>query len=744
MSETHSAPPSGGEGQDEIDLSQLIDILRNGKWLIAAVTVAAGAAGFGYASLQTNIYQGDALIQLETQQRSLGGLEEMGGFPTEGPGVATQMEVLKSRSLLGRVVDELNLTVHAEPRYLPVIGEALAQRHGGDEPAPPRLGLEHFAWGGESIDVTRLEIGPGLRRDLDGDPLVLRAGEAGDYTLHVGEETIAQGEVDELLALEYGGQAGVTLFVADLQARPGTEFELGTRSRQAAIRSLRGQLSLSERGSDSGVLEVRMEHPDRAYIEDALSSLTEHYVRQHVERKSEEASRSLEFLEEQLPDIRQELETAEQQLSQFRSEHQAVDLDQDSRALLEQAVDIEQRLSELQVERNELELQYGPEHPRMETMRRREASLRDVKEDVEQEIANLPEKQQQALQLRREVDVTTSLYTNLLNTSQELRVARAGVVGDVFILDEAESASSPVAPQRNLIAALSVVLGGMLGVMGVFGREFLRRGISDPDALERDFGLPVYAVVPHAPEQRRMERRARSRRQSVQVLAHTQPQTPSAESLRSLRTSLTFALMRESRRILMITSPQANSGKTFVSVNLGALVAAGGSRVLVIDCDMRRGRLHRYLDDREREPGLSDILAGQTTLAEAARNVDGSELDLLTTGTLPPNPAELLMHERFGTLLEHAESHYDLVILDTAPVMAVADAAIVGTHVGATLMLARAEATGVREMRAAISRLEQASVQVSGLILNDFQAKRAGGGYYQYYYYDYTYRPQGT
>jgi len=647
MSETHSAPPNGGEGQDEIDLSQLIDILRNGKWLIAAATAAAGAAGFGYASLQTNIYQGDALIQLETQQRSLGGLEEMGGFPTEGPGVATQMEVLKSRSLLGRVVDELNLTVQAEPRYLPVIGEALAQRHGGDEPAPPRLGLEHFAWGGESIDVTRLEIGPGLRRDLDGDPLILRAGEAGDYTLHVGEETIAQGEVDELLALEYGGQAGVTLFVADLQARPGTEFELGTRSRQAAIRSLRGQLSLSERGSDSGVLEVRMEHPDRAYIEDALSSLTEHYVRQHVER-------------------------------------------------------------------NELELQYGPEHPRMETMR------------------------------RREVDVSTSLYTNLLNTSQELRVARAGVVGDVFILDEAESASTPVAPQRNLIAALSVVLGGMLGVMGVFGRELLRRGISDPDALERDFGLPVYAVVPHAPEQRRMERRARSRRQPLQVLAHTQPQTPSAESLRSLRTSLTFALMRESRKILMITSPQANSGKTFVSVNLGALVAAGGSRVLVIDCDMRRGRLHRYLDDREREPGLSDILAGQATLAEAARNVGGSELDLLTTGTLPPNPAELLMHERFGTLLEHAESHYDLVILDTAPVMAVADAAIVGTHVGATLMLARAEATGVREMRAAISRLEQASVQVSGLILNDFQAKRAGGGYYQYYYYDYTYRPQGT
>ncbi|MCG5541632.1 MULTISPECIES: GNVR domain-containing protein [unclassified Halorhodospira] len=266
--------------------------------------------------------------------------------------------------------------------------------------APPSGGegqdeidLSQLIWGGESIDVTRLEIGPGLRRDLDGDPLILRAGEAGDYTLHVGEETIAQGEVDELLALEYGGQAGVTLFVADLQARPGTEFELGTRSRQAAIRSLRGQLSLSERGSDSGVLEVRMEHPDRAYIEDALSSLTEHYVRQHVER-------------------------------------------------------------------NELELQYGPEHPRMETMRRREASLRGVKDDVEQEIANLPEKQQQALQLRREVDVSTSLYTNLLNTSQELRVARAGVVGDVFILDEAESASTPVAPQRNLIAALSVVLGG--------------------------------------------------------------------------------------------------------------------------------------------------------------------------------------------------------------------------------------------------------------------------------------------
>lgn len=743
MNDPQNALRASGDS-DEIDLGQLLDILRNGKGIIVAATLGAGLIGYGYATLSTDVYQGDALLQLETESGSLGiNLDDELGLPKEGPEVATQTEVLQSRSLLGSVVDKLDLTIQARPRYFPVVGEYLAGRHQEDEPAEAPFGLDGFAWGGESIQVTRLEMSEDFEEALDGQPLTLRAGEGDTYTLHAPDgRQLASGSVDEPLALGdgEGGERDLGLFVSELQARPGTEFTLSRRSRPDAIRELRGRLSIQERSEDSGVLEVSMEHPEPAFIERALDTLTENHIRQHVERKSEEAQRSLKFLEDQLPQVRQELEAAEQQMSSFRSQNDAVDLDENARALLDQLVEAENKLSELRVERNELELNYGPEHPQMEAVDQRRASLEEVKRDLEGRISQLPEKQQQALRLQREVEVSTSLYTNLLNTAQELRVARAGTVGDIFILDTAEASGGPVAPQRNLILALSLVLGGMLGVMGVFGREFLRRGIHDPDALEQALGIPVYAVVPHAPEQRLAERRLRARKQPLEVLAYRQPQDPSAESLRSLRTSLAFALMRDSRKILMITSPQPSSGKTFVSVNLAYLVAEGGSRVLVVDTDMRRGRLHNYLQERRRDPGLSDILAERASLQEAAVNLYGSNMDLIPSGTIPPNPAELLMRDRFRTLLEEAEQQYDLVVLDTAPVMAVADAGIVGTHAGATLLLARAGITGERELRAAAHRLEQATVKVSGLVLNDFRVQRTGGGYYQYYYYDYKYR----
>jgi tyrosine-protein kinase Etk/Wzc len=734
MTEKHRQPPARAEA-DEIELGQLVDILLNGKWLIIALTLIAGLAGFGYAMLSTSIYQGDALLQVETPRQMIPGLQEL-GLGGENSSSAAEMEVLRSRMLLGSVVDRLDLTIQAEPRHFPVIGPFLARRHGGVEPAPPRFGAEGYAWGGERISVTRLEPGP----YLEGGTLVLTALGDGRYAVATEDgEPLGEGRVDEPLELRYNGQPLLALFVAELHARPGTEFLLSRTSRLEAIEALRRSLSISERGRDTGILAVTMEHPDTGRIRSVLDALTQQYVRQNVERRGEEASRSLEFLEGHLPDLRQELEAAEQDLNTFRRENQAVDLEADTRSLLGKVVEVEQELAEMRVQETELRLNYGPDHPRMQGMANRRASLQAIKEELEGQVAGLPDKQQQALRLRREVEVSTALYTGLLNTAQELRVVRAGTVGNVRILDEAEVAPDPVRPRRALILALSVVLGGMLGVMAVFGRVFLRRGITDPDSMEHNLGRPVYAVVPHSVDQVRSARRAKARKEPFILLARDKPQDPVVESLRSLRTSLTFALMRETRNVLMVTSPGPGSGKTFLSVNLAWLLAESGQRILLIDADMRRGHIHKYLPKRDRTPGLSDVLAGKAALDDAKVSLQDGRLDILTAGTIPPNPSELLMQESFRELLAGAERAYDLVVIDTAPVLAVTDAAIAGTSAGATLLLARAGYTGEREMQASIHRLEQGTVKVSGLVLNDFRPKQAAGGYNQYYYYDYKY-----
>ncbi len=734
MTDTQQDFRSAGDA-DEIELGHLVDILLNGKWLIIAFTAIAGLLGFGYATVSTNIYQGDALLQVEAPKQTIPGLEEL-GLGRESSSSAAEIEVLRSRMLLGSVVDQLDLTVQVQPLRPPVMGGFLARRHNGIEPAAPRFGMDHYAWGGERIEVGRLELGP----LLEGQQLLLTAAGNGRFTISTldGEE-LAQGAVDEPLEVHRNGELQLGLFVTELHARPDTEFALWRSTRLAAIHSLRSSLSISERGRDTGILSVTMEHPDTARIRRVLDALTQQYVRQNVERRSEEATRSLEFLEGQLPELRQELEAAEQELNNFRRENQAVDLDANTRSLLGKVVEVEQELAELRVQESELRLNYGPDHPRMRALAERRASLQSIRGELEGEVADLPEVQQQALRLRREVEVSTSLYTGLLNTAQELRVVRAGTVGNVRVLDEAEVNPNPVRPQRTLILALSVVLGGMLGVMAVFGREFMRRGITDPDSMEQNLGRPVYAVVPHSNDQARAVRRFRAGKGPMMLLARDKPSEPVVESLRSLRTSLTFALMRESRKVLMITSPGPDSGKTFLSVNLAWLLAESGQRILLIDGDMRRGRVHDYLPGKERGLGLSDVLAGKTELGQAVHTLSEGGLDVLTTGTVPPNPAELLMQERFRQLLETAEAQYDLVIVDTAPVLAVTDASIVGTLAGATLLMARAGKTGEKEMETSINRLERATVQVAGLVLNDFQPKKASGGYNQYYYYDYKY-----
>ncbi len=705
---------------DEIDLGHLIDLIWSGKWIIAGVTAAATLAGGLYAFAAENIYRGDTMIQVEMQQGTMPGLAEM--ELGERTPTSAEIELLRSRMVIGAVVDQLDLQIQAEP-------------------LPGGLG-ERLPWAGpnpRSIEVTRLEMPEAWHGErfelevLDGD---------GRYAVHHPEsgETVGEGQVDEpMLSSVGGGEFG--LFVAAIEAEAGDRFELVRRPRLSVISGIRRNLQVEERGDrrgDTGILVVSMEDGDRDYIPRVLDAIGNAYVRQNVERRSEEAERSLEFLEEQLPGLREELEEAEQAYNDFRRDHQAVDLDESSKALLEQLVEVEGELKQVRVEISENRQLYGEGHPRMASLRERRDELESVKNELEGELGELPERQQQALRLRREVEVNTQLYTNLLNSAQELRIAQAGTVGNVRVVDEAAVEPHPVAPRKALILALSLVLGGMLGTGTVLGREMLRRGITDPDGLENRLGYAVYAVVPHSAAQKRRERRADRRDEAIGLLAREKPTDVAVEAVRSLRTSLTFALMSSDNNVMAMTSPGPGYGKTFLSVNLAWLLAESGQRVLLVDSDLRRGRLHRYLPRQERAPGLADVLSGQREFNDAVVSMHSGKLDMLTSGTLPPNPSELLMRPEYAKFLEARKAEYDLVILDTAPVMAVTDGVVAAGQAGSVFLVLRAGIATERETVTAIKRLDQNRVSVTGLVVNDFKAQQAG--YRQYYYYNYDYQ----
>jgi tyrosine-protein kinase Etk/Wzc len=219
------------------------------------------------------------------------------------------------------------------------------------------------------------------------------------------------------------------------------------------------------------------------------------------------------------------------------------------------------------------------------------------------------------------------------------------------------------------------------------------------------------------------------------LLALRAPSDMAMEALRSLRTSLHFARMETRNNLLMIAGPSPGVGKSFVCSNLAVTIAQAGQRVLLIDADMRRGSLHRLLGVRA-EDGLSELISGQIPLEDAIRRVAGTEnLSFISRGRIPPNPSELLMHANFGSLLHQLGSRYDLVIIDTPPVLAVTDAAVIGQHAGTSLLVVRYGQNQSREIAMAKQRLEQNGVELKGAIVNGVQKGSArSAGHYVYSY----------
>jgi tyrosine-protein kinase Etk/Wzc len=285
---------------------------------------------------------------------------------------------------------------------------------------------------------------------------------------------------------------------------------------------------------------------------------------------------------------------------------------------------------------------------------------------------------------------------------------------------------------------VAVLLGLMGGVSVVFIVRVLRGGISDPELIERHLGLPVYATVLHSQTQQKL--RGRMRRGSeneIYVLADSDPQDSAVESLRNLRTALHFSTLGADSNVLMITGPMSGVGKTFVTVNLASVLAMSGKRVLMIDGDMRRGCLHEYFS-RPREPGLSDVLSGDLRLEQVVEATKIEYLDVVTSGTIPPAPTELLLGPRFSGALLDVSRNYDHVLIDTPPVLAVADAGIIGRFAGAALLVLQAERHPLRQIEHAAKRLQLAGVNVRGVVLNDL---RSGSSSYAYGYgYGYGYR----
>jgi len=742
MSATETRPVAPVQDDQEIDLTDLLNVLIQGWKLIALIFVLVVGLGLSYAILTPPIYQADALIQVEDKSGS-GGLAGL-SILTESLGmqqsiVADELEILRSREVLLKAIDntnaDMNITV---ANRFPLIGGWWARRHEAADDgtlAEPLFGLSSFAWGGETLDIAELQL---PRRALGKEYFLEITAEG--YRLQDDEDRVLlqDDRIGQRLDFEINGEPA-QIALQDLKGRPGTRFAIRKRSPVSTYGSMRAQIDVSQAGSQqSQVIALKFESPDKEFARDFVNAVAQTYLEQNVQRRSAEARQSLSFLEEQLPLLKQNVEHKEEELSAFRSQSGTISIPEETRGLLNRAIDLENRRLELKMKRDELQQRYTPNHPSLKVLNQQLAALENASSELSGHIDALPQSQRDLLRLERDTQVNTQLYISLLNNAQELRLAEAGTVGNVRIIDFAVLAERAIKPKRMLIVAVAAMLGLMLGVFVVLIRSFLRPAIQTAEQLEQRTGLTTYATLPASEQQNkfRIALSRRKRRNEQQLLAYRNPEDPAVESLRSLRTGLAFALMGTEGKAIAIIGATAQVGKSFVAANLGALLAIDEQKILVMDTDLRRGRLHEYFGYERKRAGLSDVLLGKVAAEEVLIKIN-EQLYVLPSGTTPPNPGELLLSAQFEQLLAELQTQFDQIVVDTAPILPVADTLAVLPQTAAAFMVARAEQSTAREVQDAMARLRTAGLddKVKGTIFNGVRRFRLGyGASYNYYY----------
>jgi len=724
--------------EDEIDLSALTGKLVDHKWMIGIVTGVFLAVSVAYAFLAAPVYEVDGLVQVEQKVPDLPGLSELTQtLGASSSQATTEIALITSRTNIGGAMSAYHMAITITPHQFPLVGGYIARRYATLSPgtlAPAWLGISRDGWGGDTLKISQLDV-PDSLLTLN---MLLVAGENGNYTLYAPSWFFPTGTV--LLKGRVGELAkgnGVTILVSQLVAHPGMRFDVSRDTDLDTINLLQAEITAAEQGTDSGIIGLTYDDPDPVLAQNFMNRLMQLYVNQNINHNSEEAAKSLEFVKQQIPAVRAALDKATAALNKYQEGAGSVDITMQTKGLLDQDVAVETSIQQLRQQQADIERKYTPEHPAYKALLQQIAQLQAQKSGIEKQVGKLPDTQQELLRLTRDVTVSNTTYTSLLAQAQQLDIARAGTVGNVRIIDHATvDTVNPVKPKKVLIITGGTLLGLFLSIGYIFVAQMLRRGVEDPSEIEK-IGLSVYASIPASENEKALSSYGKNRKADGRqhLLVVSAPEDVATEALRSLRTSLHFAQMEAKNNILMISGPSPNAGKTFISANLAAAVAQGGKKVLIMDGDLRLGTLHDVVGGRS-ENGLSELISGQINLAQATRQVANTEnLYFISRGKVPPNPSELLMNVRFTTLLEQLKASYDMIIIDTPPILAVTDAAIIGSHAGTSMMVVRFGLNQAREIALAKQRFEQNGVEIKGTIFN--AVERRHGGYSSYGYYDY-------
>lgn len=633
--------------KEETDLFDLLkDLAKNWKIMIPCLIVS-GIIGVFVAMWIRPIYQVDALLQIESKNnKNVGMMSGLGSlFATTSP-AETEIELIKSRQIIGEAVEKMHLQYVAIPTNKL---DRLMHREG-------RLEFSQFEVPWKLIP----------KNEKKGAWVIEALDSATTFNLydHKGQKVLS-GVVNQTYRFPYASDSA-TIHIDRMITAPGQKFKIFKLERLDAIGAFKKAFDIKEKGKKTGILEFSYQdiYPDRAT--QILNEIATTYLRQNVEQRNAEAQKTLEFLEKQLPDIKAQMDSSLLKFNTYRNKVGSVDIGAETQIILEKRNKLQQSLLELQQKKQSAIRLFQPEHPTIKTLEEQENNLKRELANNTAATKRLPNTQQEVLKLTNEVDMSKHMYTTMLNNIQQLKLVSAGEVGSVRIIDFAEQVTRPTKPKKSMIVCVAMFLGLLFGAALVTIRTKFSNGVRDAHFIERETGYSVYAKVPKGNPKGT---------KGTRPLAVVEPDDVAVESLRTLRSSLEFSMDENSNPIIGVSGLIPGVGKSFISVNLAALYAGLGKKVLLIDADLRKGRLHKEFGIK-RGKGLSQILLHTATTEEVISSTEVENLDIIPCGMVPSNPSELLGSKRYSELIEELKSKYDLIIIDTPPIMLVTDAAL--------------------------------------------------------------------
>ena len=701
----NSSSAKNNKDDDEIDILEVLSLLLKHKFFLACCIVAGCALGFLASNWMRPQYTSDALLQIDVKGNKAGkAMGEMGALLDVASPAEAEIELLKSRMVLTYVVEQERLCFNAYPKGAI---DRLLHTEG-------RMDLEDLY----IPEIARIEK---WTAEVVGED---------EFAVYTPEGVkLLQGKVGESLSAPYGGDT-LRIHVKHLLARPGQLFVLVQSEPLDAVRGLVKKLDVAEKGKQTGIIGVS--YTDR-YADKAasvLNTIANIYLRQNVEMRSAEAEKTLEFLEEQLPGVKAKLDSAEKKLADYRLKIGSVDMTGETKVHLEKVTELEKQILELEQQRQEATRLFKEEHPAVQTIVQQQSRLRSELSRLKKSAENMPRTQQDVMSLQEEVAVNNAQYTAMLNNIQQLRVVRAGEVGNVRIVDYAQIERAPSKPNKKLIFAGCVGGAFLLGALLIYLLQMTKRGVRSSLEIERETGISVYAKIPKAENAILLKR---NKGKNTKPLVEDDPDSPSSEALRSLYTAIEFATT--DLRVMMVTGMIPGVGKSFVSKNVSALFAGSGKKTLLIDADMRRGVVYSH-----RKQGLGDVLEGKCSLDNAVADSITKNLYVLGAGKTDVSPSELLRGETFKNLLEEAKSKFDIVIVDTPPLELVTDSELIYPIVDFALFVLHYGKHSMDQIKESMMKLDRCCEgKARAFVMNHCESDGHGYGYGSYGYGKYSY-----